>query len=352
MKRIYLLLYVIIILSGCSSPSVDVPEAYTVRIVRVVSEPLSREIELSGNVVARYESVLSFQVGGRVITRLVDVGDVVKAGELIARLEPIDYELQVKNLESEVESALSDYNTALTDEQRFYNLKEQNAFSQNRYDRQLNIMKLAKGRLEALKARLQIAQNALQYTRLHCDYPGIISAIFAEAGQVVGKGQAIARLVRTEELEVAVSLPENSFLKLSHAQVEISLWGDPQTKYEGIVREVSPEADPQTRTYLAKIHIDQPDYRLALGRTVKVRFVPKISKSHIRLPMTAIRWEKGKAMIWVVDEKKLTVTPRKVSVGLALGNEVSITSGVADGEIVVTAGVHKLYPDQTVRILD
>jgi len=352
MKRTYLLLYALTILLSCNSPSAETPEACTVRTLRVVSEPFSRGIELSGNVVARYESVLGFQVGGRIISRSVDVGNIVKTGELIAELDPIDYELQVKNLKSEMESALSNYKTALTDEQRFYNLKKENALSQNQYDRQLNIMKLAQGRLESVKAQLQIAQNALQYTRLYCGYPGVISAIFVEAGQVVDKGQAIVRLIRTEGLEVAVSLPENSLSKLSHAQLEISLWGDPQAKYKGTIREISPEADPKTRTYLAKIHINQPDHRLTLGRTVQVRFTPKISKSHLRLPITAIRWERGKAMVWVVDKNKLIAMPREVSIGPALGNEVSITSGLTDGEIVVTAGIHKLSPDQTVRILD
>ncbi|MDY6972531.1 MAG: efflux RND transporter periplasmic adaptor subunit [Thermodesulfobacteriota bacterium] len=318
----------------------------------MVWEAPVRPVELSGNVVARYESILSFQVAGRITRRLVDIGDVVKPGELIAELDSVDYDLAVHNLESAVERALSDYETARADERRFATLRAQNVLSQSEYDRQLNVLNLAKGQLDALQASLKIACNARQYTRLNSENPGVVSAIFAEVGQVVNSGQAIIRLTRTNEMEVAVDLPENCLAELSKARVEITLWGDLQAKYEGSIRELSPQADPKTRTYLTKIRIHESDSRLILGRTARVRFIPQSDREVVRMPMTAIWRKQRDPMVWVVDTDKNTVAAREVSLGPVYGNEVSIISGLADNEIVVTAGAHKLSPGQPVLVLN
>jgi len=351
--RVFLFLFTLIIITSCSnSPVEETSKVYTVRVVRAVIEPLFRTIELSGNVVARYKGVLSFQVAGQMTGRSVDTGNIVQAGDLIAQLDPADYELQVENLQGEVNRALSDYETASTDEQRFNRLREKKVISQIQYDRQVNILKSSKGLLDALNANLRIAQNSLKYTRLISKYPGVITSVFAEVGQVVDKGQPIVQLVRTKELEVAVSLPEHSLTELGKAQIEISLWGDENTKYKGAIRELSPEADPKTRTYLAKISIKNQDDRLNLGRTVRVRFLPQSPKTVIRLPISAIWWKGDDAMIWVVNADKLTVAPRKISTGPMDGNKVSIESGIAADEIIVTAGTHKLSPGQSVRIMD
>jgi len=342
----------LIVILGCGPTPEKSPERYAVRVKRVVWEAAARPVELSGNVVARHESVLSFQVAGRIVLRSVDVGNVVKAGDLIAELDSIDYDLEVQNLKSEVERSLSDYETARVDEKRFARLRVQDVVSQAEYDRQLNILNLAKGRLDALQAQLDIARNAREYTRLNSEYPGVVSAIFAEAGQVVSAGQAIIRLTRTDEREIAVSLPENSLAELTRARIEVTLWGDSQARYKGSIRELSPEADPQTRTYLTKIRVDQPDSRLMLGRTARVRFIPKDNSTLVRLPITAIWRKQGEPMVWVVDTNQRTVKPRKVSIGPMYDNEVSVVAGVADNELVVTAGAHKLSPGQPVSILD
>jgi len=343
---------VITLLSGCGPPSQEAPKVLAVRVKRVVWEETPRPVELSGTVAARYESVLSFRVGGRIIRRAVDIGDIVDAGGLIAELDPKDYDLQVQNLTGEVASARSDYDTAVTDERRFFRLREQNVVSQSEYERQLNIANLAGGRLDALKARLEIARNSKKYTHLQSEYPGVVSDIFIEVGQVVSAGQAIARLTRTDELEIGVSLPENSLDRLVKARIEITLWGDNGTGYKGIIRQLSPDADPGTRTYLTKIHIDNPDSRLKLGRTARVRFTPEDSMPLFRLPMNAV-WRKGSAaMVWVADKNRKTVSSRKVSMGPLYGNELSIITGVSEGELVVTAGAHKLSQGQIVNILD
>jgi len=341
-------------LAACSPESSEAPQVIRpVKSMVVAAEPLDRVSEYAGAVQARHEITLAFRVGGKITERSVEVGQQVQPKDVLMQLDAGDLALNEQALRAQLSAAKADRNQAQAKFKRAKTLLKRNLISHNDFD-------TLKGAYETAQARVQQAESELSggarqtgYTQLQTDRAGVITAIHTEVGQVVTAGQPVLNLALPGEKEVAISIPENRHNELQVGErVEISLWSVPGQVYPGQVREIAPLADPLTRTYAAKATFVDPDSSVKLGMTASVRVSRRLVLPAIRLPLTALIEQDGQPAVWVVNPKSLKVSRRLVDLGPFHDDQVIITQGLAPGERVVTAGVHKLYPDQQVRLLE
>lgn len=322
-------------------------------VITAVAEK-SRGGELAvyaGEVRARREADLGFRVPGKVVARHVDVGAQVKKGDLIAKLDPSDAQLNVAASKSAVAAAQTEHDFARAELERYKSLLEQKFISQAVFDQKLNAFKAAQARLEQAQAQASVTRNQSGYTALYADQDGVITAISAEAGQVVAAGQAVARLARPEEKEVLINVPETRFeeLRTQGRQILVRILADATRTYAGRIREVAPNADPVTRTFATRVTIVDAGPEVALGMTANVAVVGE-GRDVVVLPLTALYHQGEKPAVWVVDPASATVRLQPVTVGQYRDNAVVLASGLAGGERVVTAGVNKLVEGQKVAL--
>jgi RND family efflux transporter MFP subunit len=351
--RIAAALILIAGLAACGKEEAKAPEARLVNVVRVHPGSGSSEVAYSGDVRARYETNLSFRVAGKIVARNVEVGTVVRAGEVLARLDPEDQKLNAQSAQSQLAAAQSEYDQIKSELERYADLYKKEFISKADYDRRVSSFNVAQARLEQAKAQLSVTRNQTGYTALAADHAGVVTAIQAEVGQVVAAGQIVMKLARTDDKEVVISIPENRLSELSGSKdITITLWAYPAAKYRGKVREVSPSADPVTRTYAAKISVLDPDSAMKLGMTANVYLKGVQRNASAMLPATALFQDNGKAAVWVVDPAGSTVKLIPVEVGEYIEDKVAITGGLKQGDVVVRAGVHKLFEGEKVRIAE
>lgn len=339
--------------AGCAKHEA-LPE--TIRPVLAQKVQLSKDVDqtvYSGEVRTRYEADLSFRVAGKIIERKVDVGAEVKKGALLARLDPVDARLVAEAAHSQVAATETEFNFASAELDRYKTLLDKGFIGQSAFESKQNIYNSAKARLAAARSQAAVNVNQSAYTSLYADQNGIITAVNAEVGQVVGAGQAVLRLARPEEKEVLINAAESKVDELKKAQqVLVRLWADQETILSGVVREIAPNADAATRTFNVKVSILDPGPEVKLGMTANVLVGGSSDTEALLLPLTAIYSQNGTANVWVVDPRTSKVALRAVTVGQYRENGVSLLSGLKAGETVVTAGVHKLIPGQTVRLMD
>ena len=306
----------------------------------------------SGAIVARYESQLGFRTGGKVVARLVDVGAIVKRGQPLMRLDPEQEALQVASASADVDAAKSRVAQARIDLQRSEQLLARQFASRAELDQQKLALDQAEAQLRSAQAQREIHANQRGFTVLTADRDGVVTAIGAETGQVVGAGQSVVTVAAEGEREVAISIPEGRVDELRNARsLQVSIWAHPGRRWKGVLRELAPATDSVTRTYAARITIQDPDRELLrLGMTASVSAPDVDGTSAIRLPLTAIVDAQGRRHVWVVDPKTTRVAPREVVLGSAQDDSVLVTSGLAGGETVVTAGVHMLQAGQQVKL--
>ena len=349
--RIAATLVLIAGLSACGKEAAKAPEARVVNVVRVHPGSGSSEVAYSGDVRARYETNLSFRVAGKIVARNVEVGTVVRSGDVLARLDPEDQKLNAQSAQSQLAATQSEYDQIKADLERYSDLYKKEFISKADYDRRLSAFNVAQARLAQAKAQLSVTQNQTGYTALAADHAGVITAIQAEVGQVVAPGQAVMKLARTDDKEVVISIPENRLVELNGSkEIAITLWANPAMKYRGKVREVSPSADPVTRTYAAKISVLNPDTTMKLGMTANVYLTGARRGVSAMLPATALFQDNGKAAVWLVDPAASTVKLVPVEVGEYIEDKIAITAGLKQGDVVIRAGVHKLFAGEKVRI--
>jgi RND family efflux transporter MFP subunit len=306
----------------------------------------------SGEILARYESKLGFQVSGKIVARLVEIGSHVRRGQPLLRLDPAQQALHVIAAAADVEAARSRVAQDRIDLERAEQLLARKFASQAEVDQQRLALAQAEAQLKSALAQREIRQNQHSYTTLSADRDGVISAISAEAGQVVAAGQAIVTVAGDGEREVLVSIPESRVDELRQAKtLRISVWAQPGRSYAGALRELAPDADSVTRTYSARIAIRDADSALRLGMTASV-FAPDVEgRTAIRLPLTAIYDKDGGPLVWVIDGATSQVAARAVKLGAAHDDSVLVASGLAGGETVVAAGVHMLHAGQKVKVV-
>ncbi len=338
-------------LTACSKSEAPPAPPRLVTVVKAGADDAGNRTSYTGEVRARYESALGFRVPGKLAERLVDVGDTVKAGQALARLDPSDQRLAAETARQQVLAAEVNLAQTESDVKRFKELHEQGFISPADFERRMTGLRVATAQLEQARSQLGLARNQAVYTTLAADHAGVVTQVAAEVGQVLAAGQLVFRVARPGEKEVWIPVPENRLGELPKAkEVSVDLWADTATRFRGRVRELAPSADPVTRTYTAKVTLLDPAPAVQLGMTANVRFAEAGARGGLRLPGTALFKKGEQAAVWVVDAATSQVHLRPVGVGAYFEDHVNVTSGLQAGETVVRAGVHKLFEGEKVRI--
>ena len=345
MKTPLLFAALVLALTACGKTSAPPPLTERPALTQVVGGVAGDSSHVySGEIRARHEVALGFRVGGKIVQRLVDAGAVVKAGQVLARLDSVDEGLQAG-------SADAQYHTAEAEVERYRVLRGKNFVSQSALDAK-------EATLKSLSAQAGLARNQSAYTTLIAEHDGVVMATLAEVGQVVSAGQTIIRLAQDGEREVAIAIPESQFADLKIGmKAEVTLWGEGSENYHqaGRLRELSPAADAASRTYAARVSL--PDGKVPLGMTAQVRFVGTRGEAksgaggELVVPMTAIFQQGDKAAVWVVAPDH-SVSLRTVQVASYRDDGVVIGSGISAGERIVSAGVHMLNAGEKIRAIE
>lgn len=346
-----LALAVLALLAGCGKPAPRTEEVRPVRAIVLAAGNGGERIEFSGDVRARYESRLGFRVGGKIVERKVDVGAIVKDGQVLMRLDPQDLRLAEAQARASLRAAETERDLAQADYQRHQSLRAQNFVSQAVLDAKQAALRAAQANVDAARAASRGQSNQAGYANLASDTDGVVTAVDAEVGQVVAAGAPVVRVARTDDKEVVIGIPEDRVEGLRQAgDVRVRLWARPDEAIPGKIREVSPVADPATRTYAVKVSIPaRPDIRLGMTATVEMAAGSPASAASLRVPLSALVQDKGASSVWVVENNAVQL--RRVQLAGQSGNDILLAGGVQPGQAVVTAGVHLLKPGQKVRIL-
>lgn len=341
-----------LVLAGCeanTAPAIKADRPVQVQRVTFANEDSKREFV--GVVRARYETDLGFRVAGKIVTRVVNVGDSVHAGDVVARLDPQDMTLQVQSAEAELSAATSNLAQAAADFERYNTLKSRGFASIADFDRKKAANDEAEGRLERARRSLDLARNQRTYADLKADADGVITATLAEPGQVVAIGQAVARLAHRGEKEAVVALPEMWLAEARRSKATVRLWAERDRSFDARLRELSPQADAATRTYAARFTITNADDAVAFGMTATVTLSQATDAKVAKLPLSAVVNRGGGASVYVVDASG-TLAVRPVTVASFTEDAALVTSGIGDGDKIVTLGVQKLEPGLKVRTVE
>lgn len=342
----------VVLLSACAKPPAISEDVRPVRVLQVAPARTSAVAELSGEVRPRTESRVGFQVAGRIADRKVEVGQRVAAGQVLATLDASDYQLNAAAARAQLTAAAVDRDQQRADFRRFQELHQQGFISGADLERRRSQLDAAEARYASAAAQADVSGNQAAYAVLRAPDAGVITAVDAEAGQVVGAGQSVVRIAQTDEKEVLVSIPENRLASLRRIRdVRVDLWADAGS-LKGRVREIAPAADPATRTYPARITLLAAPASVALGMTATVRFEMPLPEAVIALPLPALLREGGQTYVWKLDLATGTARRSAVKIATVAGNDVVVAAGVQPGDTVVTAGVHLLKDGQRVRVLE
>ncbi|NOS95767.1 MAG: efflux RND transporter periplasmic adaptor subunit [Methylotenera sp.] len=347
-KKPIIFLSLILSLTACDKPiePLQPPRPALVNIVGASS--VHGSMVLVGEVRSRYEANLGFRINGKIIERKVEVGSLVKKGQVLARLDAADTQLSAAAAVADVRAAEASHALAQAELARQRILFDKKFISASALDMREAELKTAHARLQQVKARADVSNNQSRYAALVADRDGIVTQIHAEPGQVVEAGVMVAQVVDTQQIEVLVAVPESRMqgLKIGD-QVSIKLWADRAKTYSGEVREIAPAANAATRTFDVRVTIKNADDAIKLGMTAGVSFGQLVS-TEIIIPSTALTQHQGKASVWVIDARG-TATPRQVIAGAYSEAGVVIASGLQAGEMIAIAGVHTLISGQKVK---
>lgn len=348
---VYAVLAVSALLGACSHEEKPAEPIRAVRTVVVGSGMVNGVSEFAGEVRARVESRLGFRVGGKIVRRLVELGQPVRAGQTLAQLDAQDLRLGQDAARAGLVAAQANYDQAVADIKRFRELRAQGFISAAQLEQRETGVKAAEASLQQARAQASVQGNQATYASLEADAAGVITSVDAEVGQVVAAGMPVLRLAHDGPRDVVFSVPEDRAAWL-HALIgkrgalTVKPWGRAQT-VPGTVREVSAAVDPVTRTFTVKADVGKTD--LTLGQTVSVDIETERSASAIHVPLTAVFEKAGKSSVWVLDANSMTVHLQPITVSGVGADSVTVSSGLKSGQEVVTAGVHVLSPDQHVR---
>ncbi|MER2267317.1 efflux RND transporter periplasmic adaptor subunit [Methylobacterium oxalidis] len=341
-------------LAACDEAQTSTARPDTTRPVlvqRVAAESRVPERSFVGTIRPRIESDLGFRVQGKVARRLVNVGDVVKAGQPLASLDEIDLNLQTEQAEAERRAATVALEQAEADLKRTLTLAAQGWTATSVTDRQKSATEEARSRLLRAERALNLARNAASYAVLSADADGVITATSVEPGQVVSPGQAAIRLARTAEREAVVAVPEALVGRARENGASVSLWSQPNVRYRARLRELAPAADAATRTYLARFSLPDADAAVQLGMTATVTLTADAAERVVRLPLAALFNQGSGPSVWTVDDDG-RLALRSVSVAAYEAQDALIGAGLSEGERVVRLGVQKLDAGQRVRVVE
>lgn len=355
-----------LLLVGCKKPAEVLAPPRPALVVVAGEMTLNEAMVLVGEVKSRYESNLAFRINGKIIERKVDVGQQVKKGQIIARLDAADTNLTAAAAQADVRAAEANHSLAQAELERQRSLYNKKFISASALDLREAELKTSAARLQQVKAQAAVSNNQSRYTALIADRDGVVTQIRAEPGQVVLAGEAIAQIVDSQKVEVLVAVPESRManLKLDDA-VTIKLWANQenaqenntqdksgQKTYSGKVREIAPAANSATRAFDVRVAVIDADDAIKFGMTAGVSFAEKNASENIVIPSTALTKLNGKNSVWVIDNLNNQIGiahSRAVTAGQYTEDGVKITSGLRVGELVAIAGVHTLINGQKVK---
>jgi multidrug efflux system membrane fusion protein len=346
-----LLLMLACLLMSCEKP-VEKGAAPRPALVKTIgSEGVSGNMVLVGEIKPRYESPQGFRVAGKIISRAVDVGTLVKKGQTLAKLDSADANLVVQASQADIEAAEAQLNLAKANLARQQQLMEKKFISAAALDGVETNYKAAKARLQQVRAQALVSSNQSRYTTLTAGRDGVVTMIRAEPGQVVEAGEEVLRIIDPKQLEVHIPVPESRMAKLAvNDKASMRLWAKREKTYQVKVREIAPAADAVTRTFLVKLSILDADEEVRLGMTAGVRLNQEQTEV-ILVPSPAVMQQNNQAIVWVVDAKN-QVHPKVVSVTQYREDGAQISSGLQIGDKVVVAGAQALVEGQTVRSVE
>jgi multidrug efflux system membrane fusion protein len=344
------LLLAALLLDGCQKHEPPPVVVQPVQLVEVKAGSAETATVFAGEVKPRHEAELAFRIGGKMIQRSVDTGARVKKGQVLARLDPADVGLQAEAAKAAVAAAEADHTFARAEYERYRQLQSEKFVSASALEQKRNLFNAAGARLDQARAQLSVTQNQAGYAALVAPDSGVITAVRAEAGQVVAAGQAVMKLAREDEREVAISVPENRLRDLERArEIGVFLWANPQKIYPARVREIAPAVDPVTRTFAVRVSILDADPTVQWGMTANVGLRGEGNATAVLIPAPALYRKDGTPAVWIFDQKARMVSLRPVEIGQYREDGVIVTAGLAGGEWIVAAGVNKLQPGQAVR---
>lgn len=357
---------VLLLLAACGRAPAPVEPVRAVRVEVVGTAARASGQEYAAEVRARVESRLAFRVGGKLVARSIDVGQTVRAGQVLARLDPQDLQLGQEAARAQLASARAQLEVAESDFRRFVALREQGFISGAELERREAGVKSARSAAEQAEAQLRVQANQSGYAALTADVSGVVTAVEAEPGMVLAAGTPVLRLAHDGPREAWFAVPEDRAEAMRTLQgragrLQVRLWGDDARTWPAAVREIAAAADPVTRTFLVKADLGRAPVRLGQTATVTVTgpqgtgpaaaSAAAMNAAAFTLPLAAVFEQRGASTVWVLDRAQMVVQPRAVKVAGADGsNRIIVATGLQPGETVVTAGVHTLSAGQKVSL--
>jgi RND family efflux transporter MFP subunit len=341
-----------ILLPSCSQENAAAaPEARPVRTITVERREAGVPVTLTGRIEAEDEVALSFRIAGRILESDLKVGDQIKPGQLIARLESQNE----RNALRAAQAGLAAAQAALTQARNHYERQEtllsQGWTTRANYDQAKKGLQTAQSQVEATEAQLKTAHDLVSFTEIHADSPGVVTVLGPAAGEVVQAGQMIIRVARKDGRDAVFDVPAQILRSApTNPVITVTLTDDPKVTATGRVRTVAPQANPVTRTFEVKVGLTDPPPAMRLGATVNGRMETE-AVPMIEIPSSALTRFDGRPAVWIVDPAQRTVAIRNVDVLRFDQANVAVSQGLDTGEIVVTAGVQALHPGQKVRLL-
>ncbi len=366
LKSVLVLAFTIFLFS-CSEQEAEEKEVIRPVLAMQVSdiEQIGRRT-FPGRAQATQEVDLAFRVSGPLITLPVKVGDDVKAGDVVARIDPRDFKINVDAVEGQLQEAQAAYRRAANDYQRELNIlkQEPGATSKAAVDRKREERDRATANIKSLQASLTSAQNQLEYSFLKAPFDGVVVSTYVENFEDVNAKQAILRILDDTRIEMVVNVPENLISYAPHVEKVYVIFDTfPDHELEATVKEIGTEASTATRTYPVTLIMDQPtDIRILpgmAGKTVRAEMtspeiLQEVGQEGVEIPISATfsTGESDKTYVWVIDTNANIVNRREITTGALTDHGIRVTKGLTPGEWIATAGVNYLSENQKVKILE
>ncbi|MBB3541817.1 MULTISPECIES: efflux RND transporter periplasmic adaptor subunit [unclassified Rhizobium] len=339
-------------ISGCSEEKkAETKEIIRpVKVVEIAEARGTRALDYSGAVKARVEMNLGFRVAGKITDRRVNIGDRVKPGDLLAEIDPTDYELAVRTAEANLAAAEKGVATADLANKRAQQLFDKSVTAKSQMEQAALSYDQAVSTRDAAASSLDQAKNQVVYTELKADRNGIVTSISADTGAVVAAGTPVAVVALDGEKEVQIAVPENDIAQFKPGKtVKATFWSDSKLVLDGKVREVSGSADPQSRTFSVRVSLPTDD-RVLLGMTATIEAAVGNAETDVAIPLSALAEREGKKIVWVVDRNASTVHAREIKVADFTGGGVHVADGLKSGDLVVAAGTQFMAENLKVKL--
>lgn len=349
--KMALLAVISVVLAACSEEAEEAkPVVRPVKVVEIGDAGEARQMNYSGVVRARTEMNLGFRVNGKITERLVNVGDRVKSGDLLARIDATDYDLSVKSAAANLEAAERQVETTALVRARAEQLFSRKVASKAQLDQATLGHNQAAATRDAASSALSQAKNQVTYTELVADRSGIVAAIAADVGQVVGSGTPVATVAADGEKEVLIAVPEVDVANFKPGMaVKAGFWSDQGLMLDGKVREVAGSAEQPSRTFAVRVSLPN-DPRVLLGMTATILASVDDAERHMSVPLSALAQKDGGTTVWVVDRDSQTVKSRTITVADFTGEGVRVIDGLKRGDLIVAAGTQFMTENLKVAI--